>query len=178
MANKIKNNSTQGLYFSEEQGGAIVANTPGEIDLALLALGDTYIYFDTILRFERKKTYNREENFTGFKTFQNSITSPSIQSNTGSGKRAFFMVTVECDETTAELLEQFCDRNVVSGDGIKYLIKQTASEAFRQFPNAAFVLKKFAAVIIRGIDVVEIANNGKDVQVVNIACEEINARET
>lgn len=175
MVNKIKNNSTQGLYFTEEQGGSIAGNTPGEIDLDSLVLGDTYIYFDTINRFEEKTTYNREgEDFIGFKTWQSGAA--SVQASTGGGKRTYFLITVECDETTAEHLKTFGVRNVKAGDGIKYLIKQTASEVFEQFPNSAAALKKAVAIIIRGHDIAEIGEAGKDVKLINIACEQISSR--
>lgn len=175
MANLIKNNSTQGLYITEEEGGSIAGDTPGEIDLANLVLGDSYIYFDTILRFEEKGTFNREDpDWTGFKTWQSG--SLDVQASTGGGMKVFYMCTVETDETTAENLKLVAALNVVIGDGIKYLVKQTASEAFETFPNGSGVAKKATAIIIRGYNIVEIGNSGKDVKMVNFVCERITAR--
>lgn len=175
MVNKIKNNSTQGLYITEEQNNSISNNTPGEIDLDQLSLGDTYIYFDTINRFEEKATFNREDpDWTGFKTWQSG--SLDAQASTGGGMRVFYMCTVEVDETTAENLKKLAALNVVIGDTIKYLVKQTASEAFEQFPDGSGVLKKWTAIIIRGYDITEIANSGKDVKIINFVCERITAR--
>lgn len=176
----LKNNSTQGLYILEEENGQIANNTPGEIQLTNLTLGTMYVYFDIILRFEHKSTYNKEgDDFTGFKTWQRSP--GAVQASTGGGKRGFFMITVECNETTAENLERMGVLNVkigsTSGVGkIKYLVKQTASEAFRQFPNSGGTFRKSAAIIIRGVSATEMADSGKDVNVVNIALEEIEAR--
>ncbi len=175
MVNKIKTNSTQGLYFTEEQGGSIAGNTPGEIDLDLLALGNTYIYFDTLLRFEEKSTFNQETGFTGHKTWQIDAAG-GVQSSTGGGRKNFFMITVEADETTAEHMKTFVMLNVKIGDGIKYLVKQTAAEVFEQFANSVGTLRKAVAVIIRGIDIVEKADSGKDVKLINIACEQIKQR--
>lgn len=173
LVNKIKDSSTQGLYFTEEQGGAIAGNTPGEIDLDLLVLGNSYIYFDTLLRFEEKSTFNLETGFTGYKTWQIDAAS-GVQATTGGARKNFFMSTVETDETTAENLKTFVMLNVKIGDGIKYLVKQTASEAFEQFANSVGTLRKAVAIIIRGIDITEV--EGKALKLITIACEQIKQR--
>lgn len=175
LVNKIKNNSALGLYFTEEQGGAIAGNTPGEIDLDSLVLGNSYIFFPIILRFEEKSTFNQEQGFTGYKTWQIDAAS-GVQVSTGGGRKNFFMITVESDETTAEHMKTFVMLNVKIGDGIKYLVKQTASEAFEQFANSVGTLRKAAAVIIRGIDITEVGDKGKDVKLITIACEQIKLR--
>ena len=180
MVNKIKSNSTQGIYITEDEGGAVAGNTPGEIDLDNLTIGTKYIYFDTLLRFEEKSTYNREGNdWIGYKTWATG--QGTVQASTGGAAKTFFMITVEVDETTAEYVKQMGILNVKTGSTsgvgkIKYLVKQTASEAFEQFPNSAGVLKKMTAIIIRGSDIVEIANSGKDVKLINIALERITVR--
>jgi hypothetical protein len=164
-----------GLYFVEEENGQIAANTPGGIDLGNLTLGDTYIYFDTVLRFEHKLTFNKEsDNFIGFWTWGSG--NNTVATGTGGASRGYFMITVECDETTVENLEKLTKLNVVAGDGLKYLVKQTASAVFRQFPNSSAALKNYAPIVVRGVDAVEIDTSGKDVQIVNIACEEITTR--
>lgn len=180
MVNKIKNNSTQGLYIIEDDGTSITANTPGEIDLDLQTLGTQYMYFDTILRFEEKSTYNREgSDWIGFKTWATG--EGSSQASTGGAAKTFYMATVEDDETTAEAMKRMGILNVKTGSAagagkIKYLVKQTASEAFEQFPNSAGSLRNYTAIIIRGSDIVEIASSGKDVKLINIAIERITAR--
>ena len=178
MVNKIKTNSTQGLYITEDEGGAVAADTPGEIDLANLAVGDTYVYFDTILRFEEKATFNDEGlDFFGFKTSSTGSTGDlKVQAITGEGMKVFYMCTVETDETTAENLKLLAAKNVIIGDGIKYLVKQTASEAFETFPNGAGVAKKVTAVIIRGYDIKEIGDKGEDVKIIDFVCERITER--
>ena len=175
MVNFIKNNSTQGLYIVEEENGRIAADAPGDIDLANLVLGDTYHYFDTLLRFEEKATFNREEpDWTGFKTSQDgSLKALGI---TGGGMRVFYMNTVETNQTEAENIKLLASLNVVIGDGIKYLVKQNASESFETFPNDVPVLKKATPVIIRGYDIVEIGTSGNDVKLVNFVCERITSR--
>ena len=176
MAPLLKNNSTQGVYIAADDAGKIAANTPGDLDLGNLILGTNYIYFDVVLRFEEKTTFNREGlDFMGWKTLNYGNT--SVQATTGGSYKNLFLVSVETDETGAELMKTLSKYNVRSGDEQFFLIKQTASEAFEQFPNSAVVLKKFARIIIRGIDIVEMTNSsGKDVKVINIACEQIDAR--
>jgi len=66
--------------------------------------------------------------------------------------------------------------NVKIGGGQLFIVKQTASEAFEQFPNSSSTLKKYAPVIIRGINIIEKADSGKDVKLINMACEQIDAR--
>ena len=171
----LKNNSTQGIYITNDVAAKITGDTPGDLDLTTLVLGSTYIYFDTIARFEEKTTFNREEpDFIGFKTW--SIDQNTVQASTGGGSKTVFLITVETDETTAELTKTFAKLNVKRAAGIKYLIKQTASEAFEKFPDSTSTLKQFASVIIRGIDVLEKADSGKDVKLINIACEQVALR--
>ncbi len=180
MVNLLKNNSTQGLYITEEEDGQIANNTPGEIDLDNLTLATMYIYFDTIIRFEHKLTYNRDgDDWTGFKTWQTAA--GTVGSSTGGAKRGIFLITVEVNETTAENLERMGILNVkigsTSGVGkIKYLVKQSASEAFRQFPNSSGALLNYTAIIIRGVDIAELADKGKDILLANLLCEEITTR--
>ena len=183
MVNKIKNNSTQGLYITEDEGGAVAGNTPGEIDLDNLTGGAAsikYIYFDVVLRFEEKSTYNREgDDWIGLKTW--ATAQGSVQASTGGAAKTFFMITVETDETTAEYVKQMGILNVKTGatagvGKIKYLVKQTASEAFEQFPNPAGTLRKMTAIIIRGTDIVELGIPGKDVKLITLALERITAR--
>ena len=175
MVNLLKNNSTQGLYFVEEENGQILNDTPGEIDLDNLSLNDTYIYFETILRFEEKLTFNKEgKDWTGFWTWQDG--NNGARAGTGGGMKSFYLITVETDETTAENLKRLASLNVVPTDGLKYLVKQTAASAFEKFPNESSVLKNASGIIIRGVDIVEIAESGKDVKVINIACERVTGR--
>jgi len=64
--------------------------------------------------------------------------------------------------------------NIRRADEQMFLIKQTASEAFEQFPNSAVALKKFVKIIIRGLSISEV--EGSINKVINIACEQIDAR--
>jgi hypothetical protein len=174
MVNYIKNNSSQGLYITEDQGSQIGNNTPGNIDLDQLSLGDSYIYFDNIQRFEEKTTYNREEAFVGWKTVQDAST--KIAATTGGGKRNWFLISVECNLTTAENFKKLATLNAKISDELKYIVKQYASESFEQFTNESGTLKKWAGIIIRGYDIVEKHDSGYDVKLINIACEQIMSR--
>lgn len=165
-----------GIFITKEENGQIAANTPGGIDLANLAIGDTYIYFTNILRFEHKLTANFEgEEEWGHKTW--GVADGVRAHNTGTIEKGYFMITVEGTETQAEQAEQFLKKNnrgtLATATNIRYLCKQTATTVFRQFPNASGTLKKYAPVILRGMDAVEIATSGKDVQLITIACEEV-----
>ena len=176
MVDKIKTHSEIGLYITEDQGGAVAANTPGEIDLDLVGtIGNEWIHFSNIQRFEEKATFNKETDFVGIKTWQTSEFG-GVQASTGGARRLFFMITVETDETTAEYMKTFGMLNVKIGDTLKYLVKQTAAESFEQFSNLAGVSKKVSSVIVRGYNIVEIAQSGKDVKIINIALEHIDAR--
>lgn len=181
MVNKIKNNSDIGVYITEDEGGAVAGNTPGEIDLDNLVIGTKYIYFNDVLRFEEKSTYNREDpNWTGFKTWQTTAQG-GVQASTGGGAKTFYLLSVQTDETTAEHMKQMGILNVKTGattgvGKIKYLVKQTAAEVFEQFPDPNGNLRKTVAIIIRGADIVEKADSGKDVKLINIALERITVR--
>ena len=88
------------------------------------------------------------------------------------------MITVEGTETQAEQAEQFLKLNnrgsLATAANIRYLLKQTATTVFRQFPNASGTLKQYCPVILRGVDAVEVADKGKDVQLITLACEEVH----
>ena len=175
MVNLLKNSSTQGLYITIDNAGKIVANTPGDLDLDGLSLGTQYVYFDTLARFEEKGTFNREEpDFIGFKSWQTAAT--TVNASTGGGSKAVFLITVETDETTGEYVKTLSKLNVKIGGGQLYIVKQTASEAFEQFPNSSSTLKKYVPIIMRGYNIIEKADSGKDVKLINIACEQIDAR--
>jgi hypothetical protein len=176
MVNLLKNNSTIGLYITEDNGNKITGDTPEDLDLDLVGtVGVNWIHFENIVRFEEKATANMEGEFTGWKTWQIDAASGTAAS-TGGARRVFFMITVECNETTAENFKKFFTLNVKIGDTLKYLIKQTASSSFEQFSNNVASMHPWAAVIIRGYDIVEMANSGKDLKLINIACEEILTR--
>lgn len=180
MVNLLKNSSTQGLYLLEEENGQIANNTPGEIDLDNLTLGTMYIYFDTVLRFQEKSSFDWSiPDWAGFHTWQTGDN--AVQASTTGGTRTFYIISVEHDETTAENLKRIASLNVINNTTtaqgkIKHLVKQTASEAFEKFPNSSVVNINSTAIIIRAIDIVEMAERGKDLKVSNITCERITFR--
>ena len=175
MATLLKNNSSVGVYILEDEGGWVAANTPGEADLDNLAVGDTYIYFDSVISLQHKVTSNYEsDDRPGFKTWYSG--SLSIKSNGGFGARfGYILLSAEVDATTQANFELFYNRNCVTGDGQKYLVRQWASETFRQFPYQS-ANKNYAKIIMRGYDITEVEDKGKDVQLLNIAMEEVTSR--
>ena len=177
MATLLKNNSAVGLYILEEENDQLETNnTPGEIDLENLTLGDTYIYFDTVIRFEHKVTANKEgTDFVGFWSWQSAATPGSVSASTGGARRGYILATVETTATQQANFEKFFNLNAAVGDGQKFLIRQWASETFREFPYGA-TNKKYAKVIMRGYDITETEDKGKDCQLLNIAFEEVSTR--
>lgn len=155
MVNKIKNNSTVGLYITEDQGGWVAANTPGECDLDSLVEGDTYIYCPIVIQIRHMLTFNDEgDSRKGHSTyFANG--SGLLGHSTGEADRGLLMATCEVTNANASNLKAFSKRNNRIGDGQKYLVHQYASETFELFPRSTGVLKKYLPVIVRGIDVTE-----------------------
>lgn len=155
MVNKIKTNSTVGLYILQDQGGWVAANTPGEADLDLLSDGDTYWYGPLVLQFRHMLTFNDEgDSRKGHSTYF-ATGSGLLGHSTGEADRG--MLTVACEVTTANgsKIKKFAKLNNRIGDGQKYLVHQYASETFEEFPNASGTLKKYLPVIVRGVDVIE-----------------------
>ena len=155
MVNKIKTNSTVGLYITEDQGGAIGSNTPGEIDLDSLSEGDTYIFCPIVIQFRHLLTFNDEGDERKGHSVYFANGSGLVGHSTGEADRG--MLTVVCEVTTANgsNLKKFGKLNNRIGDGQKYLVHQYAAEVFEEFPNASGTLKKYIPVIVRGVDVTE-----------------------
>ena len=166
-----------GIFITKEENGQINNNTPGGIDLDNLTAGDTYIYFTNILRFEHKLSANFEgEDRWGHKTW--GIANGVNAHNTGTIEMGYFMVSCEGTETQAEQAEQFLKKNnrgsLATSTNIRYLVKQTATTVFRQFPNASGTLVNYCPVILRGVSAVENDMSGKDVQLITLAFEEVH----
>lgn len=162
MANLLKNNSTQGLYILTDQGGWVAANTPGEADLALLSLGTTYLYFDSVIRFESNQSHNYESDLErGLKSWADG--EGTRDWSTGGAEKQFILVMAETDLTTAELTEFFAKywNRIARGSTEIYLVRQKATTTFRQFPNNTPALKKYIPVILRGVNSIETGNIDK-----------------
>jgi hypothetical protein len=166
-----------GVFIVKEENGQIAANTPGGIDLANLTVGDTYIYYTKVLRFEHKLTANYESDTEmGHKT--QGVGNGKRGHTTGTSDQRYFLIIVETDEDGAEQAEQFLVKNNQTGSyatsaNRRYLCKQTATTVFRQLPNATGAFKNYAPVILRGVSSVEKSDSGKDVQLVTLALEEV-----
>jgi len=177
MVNLIKNATTQGIYILTDTAGAwVAANTPGNADLALLTLGTSYIYFSSIVRFEHQQTHNYESDTQrGWRTWPSA--EGKMAANTAGHERDLVSLTVEDTETTAEYIEfmgKYYNRTDHLGAAYRlYLVKQTASESFRKFPDYTpnATLKNYLPVIIRGVNCVETGNS--DRQTITLALEAI-----
>ena len=155
MVNKIKNNSTVGFYITEEQGGSIAGNNPGEIDLDLLSEGNTYIFCPIVIQFRHSLTFNDEGNSRKGHSVYFASGSGLVGKSTGEADKGLLLVTCEVTTANGSLLKKFSKLNNRIGDGIKYLVHQYATTTFEQFPNASGTLKSYLPVIVRGIDVTE-----------------------
>jgi len=170
MVTLLKNNSSQGVYILEDQGGWVAANTPGEADLDSLVLGSTYIYFDSVLRFQHYQTHNREgDTNLGWNVMP---TGEGTQDwSTHGTDKEYISLMVEEDCTTSEKLHFLGKyRNRTTRQATKiYFVKQKTATTFYQFSNATPAQKNYCSCIIRGIDSVETGNSDK--QTITIALE-------
>lgn len=155
MVNKIKTNSTVGLYITEDQGGAIGSNTPGEIDLDSLTEGDKYIFCPIVIQFRHALTFNDEGPDRKGHSVYFASGAGKMGHSTGTADKGLLMVTCEVTNANGAKLKKFAKLNNRIGDGVKYVVHQYAAETFEEFPIAAGTLKKYLPVIVRGIDVTE-----------------------
>lgn len=172
MVNKIKTNSTVGLYITEDQGGAKAANTPGEIDLDLLTEGDKYVFCPIVLQFKHALTFNDEGDSRKGHSVYFATGAGKMGHSTGTADKGLLMVVCEVTNANGAKLKTFSKLNNRIGDAEKLLVHQYAAETFEEFPNAAGTLKKYLPVIVRGIDITE--QGGKnDSKMAIFALEEV-----
>ena len=166
---------TFGVWIVEEEDGQIAANTPGGITYTNLVEGDTYIYLDTIIKFEHRLGSAREgTDFLGFDTMQ--IGTRKVQANAGGGIRGFITITAMVTEDIGQKLKTLYYKHVAEGDGNKYLVHQRATTTFEQVPDDTAALKNYAEIIIRGMHFTETNDGGKDKKLVVIVCEQVAQR--
>ena len=166
---------TFGVWFVEEEDLQIDGNTPGGITYTNLVEGDTYIYLDTIIKFEHRLGSEKEgTDFLGFDTMQ--IGTRKIQANAYGGIRGLISITAMVTEDIGEKLKTLYYKHVAIGDGNKYLLHQRAATTFEQFPDDTAALKKYAEVIIRAMHFTETNDGGKDKKLVVILCEQVAQR--
>lgn len=164
-----------GVWITEEENGQIAANTPGGLTYTNLVEGDSYIYLDTIIKFEHKLSSIREGvEFLGFKTMQ--VGTRKVQANAGGGIRGVIIITAMVKEDIGQKLKTLFYKHVAIGDGNKYLVRQRAATTFEQFPDNTATLKNYAEIIIRNMGFVETNDGGKDKKIVIIACEQVAQR--
>jgi hypothetical protein len=150
-----------GIFLVQEENGQIAANTPGGIELENLSLGDTYFYFDSVKTFEHDLSFgSQSDNMPGHTLSK--IGTGLTGHTTGEGDLCGFTLTATMDETNGELLEKFAKLNNRTSDAAKYLVRQTATNTFRQFPNSAGTFKKYCPVTIMNCKTNEVFTRGND----------------
>lgn len=162
MANLIKNASSQGLYFLNGKSAGATAvwvsnNTPGECDLALLSLYTTYIYFDSVIQIQYQFMDKWEsDTMRGYRI--EADTEGTQKYFTGGHDREFIIIVVETTRTIAEgwmNFEKYWNKVARGSTDELVLVRQYASETFRQFANQTPALKKYIPVVILGCTIVE-----------------------
>lgn len=167
MVNYIKNNSTTGVYLTIDENNEIETdNTPGNIDLDNLVLGTGYIYFDDFLNLTETGTTPDTGVIFGWVFGQNDTTVLKTQGYTGSGVWVTYNVVVHVTATQQQNFLRFFEVHQGVANQM-YLLRQTASETFKQFPYNT-VLKKWAPVILVGYNLLETNQQGINVQTLSI----------
>lgn len=176
MVNKIKNATIWGIYILEDQNAWVAANTPGEADLDSLSLGDTYIYFKDPLQFSVQLMSQKEgDELLGWETIQTS-NNGTLSGNVYGGARALYIIQAKIDSTTGGHLQTLFRKHVQAGDGNKYIIFQTATTTFEPFSTVTGVVKNYAEIIIRKVDIGFKDNAGINNKLAMIICEQIGDR--
>ena len=171
IANLIKNNSTQGVYLLiDESNHLLTNNKPGDIDIAdiggTMILGQTYIYFDSVMRLEHRLSFVSEGGDNWVNHNLSAYPAGRVEHWTGECDKGNLILMAECDDETAFYAKNFCKKNNRAGnDGEalsthRYLIHQYASETFEKFPNHLAALtyangKQYLPIIVSGCDVIE-----------------------
>lgn len=165
----LKNNG-QGIYISQDNASKITGDTPG--DLTLGTLGQNYIYIDEIVMFKHTLSFGSQgDNMPGLQI--NRIGSGKTGWTTGNADLGGFILNAIVDETGAEQAEEFGKRSNRDNAAAIYLVKQTASDVFRTFPNNAFAQKKYCPTIIFSVDTAEKMESKKDHVLANFLLGEV-----
>lgn len=170
---------TLGVWIVQEEDGQIAANTPGGITYTNLVEGDSYIYLNTILKFDHRLYSSREgeDYYGGWKTIQIDDYG-GIEARVYGGIRSIFTIMALVTEDIGEKLKHLYKLHVVAGDGNKYLVHQRAATTFEQFPilNSTSALKRYAEIIIRSMNFTETNDGGKDKKIAIIILEQVIQR--
>jgi hypothetical protein len=167
MVPLLKNNSATGVYLLIDVGGWVAANAPGDADLGSLVLGSSYIYFDDFITLEEYASTPNNDSFTGWKFIQDGTTYLKTKGLTGQAKSNQFLLTVHVTSTQQANFVKFFDTHQSVSTYQLYLVRQWASETFKQFSyNTAN--KNYAHVCLVGYSLIETNREGKDVQVLKI----------
>ena len=170
---------TFGVWIAEEEvtSGWKAANTPQTCIYTNLVEGDTYIYLDTIIKFDVKMYSAKEgdEFYGGWRVAQTSEAGQLTATAYGL-VRIFIVISALVTEDISEKLKTLFKKHVVLEDGNKYLIHQRSASTFEQFPDVNGTLKKYVEIIIRSVDFTETNDGGKDKKICIITCENIDQR--
>lgn len=128
-------------------------NNPGLCDLDNLSLGDTYIYFETLIRIDLILNTGGSGDFLGHRF--SSVAPGKTGHITGNDDLENCVLIAETTATTEEKARAFVKLNNRDGDGQKYLIQRYGTSDWRQFPNELGVLKKYIPIYTTACSVVD-----------------------
>ena len=128
-------------------------NNPGLCDLDNLSLGDTYIFFQTLIRIDVILNTGGSGDFLGHRF--SSVAAGKTGHITGQDDLENVVLIVEVTADTEEKARAFVKLNNRSGDGQKYLIQRYGTSDWRQFPNEVGVLKKYIPIYTTACTVVD-----------------------
>ena len=143
-----------GIYILENDATNWVGNNnPGLCDLDNLSLGDTYIYFQTLIRIDLMLNTGGAGDFVGHRF--SSVAAGKTGHISGYDDVENLIVITEVTATEEEKARAFIKLNNRAGDGQKYLIQRHGTSDWRQFPNENGVLKKYVPVYTTGCTVID-----------------------
>jgi hypothetical protein len=163
MATLLKNNSTTGVYIIIEENGRIAANAPGDIDLDNLVVGTGYMYFDDFGGLLHNGTTPDTEAMFGWSFSQDGTTDGKIWGMTGGCALITYKLVVTATATQQQNFEKFFHNHTALRNYQLYLVRQWASTTFKQF-SINGTLQNYIPVILVGYTISEIAQQGYDVQ--------------
>lgn len=168
----LKNNGP-GIYLTKDSAAKIVSNTPGELTLG--TVGTDYIYLEEIVLFDHALNFgNQGDNMPG--KIISKVGTGQTDSTTGEGDLGGFTIHTTLTESLAELLERLGKLDNRTTKLKLFLIRQTSSDVFRQFPNDSGVLKKYCPITIFTTKTTEKHEGGFDFLLSTVVCGEVWGR--
>jgi len=139
-----------GIYIMENTDGWVAGNNPGLANLENLSLGNTYIYLQTVTRFDHVISAVTTGSYTNHQLSPTAIGRSGHFTN--ENEIGTFTIVAEVTNTVAEKCEEFVKLNNRTGDGQKYLVLRYGATDYRQFPYYdGITMKKYIPVITSGV---------------------------